>query len=199
MLFAWIDSAVAFVRTRTAVVVVVALGAVAVAIGVSVGYARVTEATSSPAFCAHACHEMERTVTAEYAQSRHYTNPKGTVVTCAECHLPQHAPLKLMGHQIAALSRVWGHFIDREYLPGRFEARRPQLAKKVLADFAASKARECKACHAYASMIASEQSVAAEQARRDHATAMKGDDNCLACHQGVTHARQDKPASYDFP
>jgi len=39
----------------------------------------------------------------------------------------------------------------------------------------------------------------AEQARRDHASAMKSDDNCLSCHQGVTHARQDKPASYDFP
>ncbi len=66
----------------------------------------------------------------------------------------------------------------------------------MLADFAATKARECKACHSYASLVASEQT---EQARRDHTSAMKGDDNCLSCDQGVTHARQDKPASYDFP
>jgi nitrate/TMAO reductase-like tetraheme cytochrome c subunit len=142
---------------------------------------------------------MERTVYAEYATSRHHTNPKGTVVTCAECHLPQHAPLKLMGHQITALSRVWGHYIDCEYLPGRFEARRPELAKKVLADFAATNARECKACHSYASLVAGEPSAEVAQARRDHTNAMKSDDNCLSCHQGVTHARQDKPASYDFP
>ena len=195
MFVAWLDSVATFVRTRMTMVLVV-LGTVVVGIGLTAGYASVTAATSSQQFCAHACHEMERTVAAEYAQSRHHTNPKGTVVTCAECHLPQHAPLRLMGHQIMALSRVWGHYIDREYLPGRFEARRPELAKKVLADFAATKARECKACHSYASLVAGAQS---EQARRDHSNAMKSDDNCLSCHQGVTHARQDKPASYDFP
>ena len=195
MVVAWIASVATFVRTRTTLVLV-ALGAVVVGSGLAAGYASVTAATSSQQFCAYACHEMERTVYAEYAQSRHHTNPKGTVVTCAECHLPQHAPLKLMGHQITALRRVWGHFIDREYLPGRFEARRPELAKKVLADFAATNARECKACHSYASLVTGEQP---EQARRDHTNAMKSDDNCLSCHQGVTHARQDKPASYDFP
>jgi nitrate/TMAO reductase-like tetraheme cytochrome c subunit len=195
MFVAWIANVAAFVRTQTTPVLV-ALAVMVVGIGLSTGYASVTAATSSQQFCAHACHEMERTVYAEYATSRHHTNPKGTVVTCAECHLPQHAPLRLMGHQITALSRVWGHFVDREYLPGHFEARRPELAKKVLADFAATKARECKACHSYTSLVAGEQS---EQARRDHSNAMKSDDNCLSCHQGVTHARQDKPASYDFP
>lgn len=198
MFVAWIANVAAFVRTRTTLVLV-ALGAVVLGIGLVAGYAGVTAATSSQQFCAHACHEMERTVTAEYALSRHHTNPKGTVVTCAECHLPQHAPLKLMGHQITALSRVWGHFIDREDLPGRFEARRPELAKKVLADFAVTKARECKACHSYASLVEGEQPAEVAQARRDHTNAMKSDDNCLSCHQGVTHARQDKPASYDFP
>jgi nitrate/TMAO reductase-like tetraheme cytochrome c subunit len=198
MFVAWIDSVATFVRTRTTPVLV-ALAAMVVGIGLSTGYASVTAATSSQQFCAHACHEMERTVTAEYAQSRHHINPKGTVVTCAECHLPGHAPLRLMGHQITALSRVWGHFIDREDLPGRFEARRPELAKKVLADFAATNARECKACHSYAILVATEQAVEAAQARRDHTSAMKTDGNCLSCHQGVTHTRQDQPASYDFP
>jgi nitrate/TMAO reductase-like tetraheme cytochrome c subunit len=191
----WIHRIAAFLRPRTTLILT-AFGAVIVGIGLSAGYGAVTTATSSQEFCTHACHEMERTVAAEYAASRHHSNKSGTVVTCAQCHLPQNDGLKRMGHQITALSRVWGHVVDREYLPGRFEARRPELAKKVLADFAATNARECKACHSYASMVVAEQS---EMARRDHTSAMKTDGNCLSCHQGLTHTRQDKPASYDFP
>lgn len=186
---AYLEKAKALVHGRTKLIVMAA-GLVVACLALTVTYAGVTRITSSQQFCAHACHEMERTVYAEYATSKHASN-----TTCAECHLPQNDRLALMGHQIGALSRVWGHFVDREYLPGKFEARRPELAKKVLAGFAETNARECKACHLYAVLV---RSGVSDIGRRDHANAMKTDGNCLACHQGVTHQRQDKPASYEL-
>jgi nitrate/TMAO reductase-like tetraheme cytochrome c subunit len=179
----------AFLQSRTKLVLTV--GALALAcFALTATYAGVTKITTSQNFCAHACHEMERTVAAEHAKSKHAGN-----TTCAGCHLPQNAPLALMGHQITALSRVWGHFVDREYLPGRFEARRPELAKMVLQGFADTNARECKACHLYPAMI---RTGVSQIGRRDHTSAMKTDGNCLSCHQGVTHQRQDKPDTYEL-
>lgn len=186
---AFLDQVKAFLQSRTKLVLM-AGGLVVACLALTATYAGVTKITSSQNFCAHACHEMERTVYADYAKSKHAGN-----TTCADCHLPKNDPLALMGHQISALSRVWGHFVDREYLPGRFEARRPELAKAVLAGFAETNARECKACHLYPAMI---RTGASEIGRRDHLTAMKSDGNCLSCHQGVTHERQDKPASYEL-
>lgn len=162
----------------------------------SAGYAEAVHYTNSTEFCAHSCHEMERTVYREYAHSRHYRNSTGVVVTCAQCHTPRDNWRHAMANELRGASRLWAHMADREYLPGRFEARRAELAKYVLADFKASNARECKSCHAYAKLAANGQS---EIGRRDHISAMKSDSNCLDCHQGVVHHRMDAPASYDFP
>jgi len=188
-------AATAFVRRHLRLIAVAGAGLL-IGIGLSAGYATAVQATNTQNFCAHGCHEMERTVAREYAASPHARNAQGAVVTCAQCHNPQGNWLAAMGNEIAASSRLWGHVADREDLPGRFEARRPALAKEVLAGFKASNAGECKACHLYGAMILSEQSL---QARRDHAAAAKSDADCLDCHQGVAHRRMDQPVSYDFP
>jgi nitrate/TMAO reductase-like tetraheme cytochrome c subunit len=184
----------ALVRQRASVITIVLAVTFA---GLAAGYTTVTAATSTTDFCGHACHEMERTVYTEYLTSKHHTNVTGTVVSCAQCHLPPKGeqPATII-HQVAALSRVWGHFVDREYLPGRFEARRAELAKNVRQGFARTNARECKACHAYADMILTKET---ETARRDHTASMKTNANCLECHKGLAHQRMDQPASYDFP
>jgi cytochrome c-type protein NapC len=185
-----------FLRRHARLLVVAGVALVA-GIGLAAGYATAMQATNTQNFCAHGCHEMERTVAAEYATSRHARNASGAVTTCAQCHNPQGDWVAAMGNEIAASSRLWGHVARREDLPGRFEARRPALAEKVWAGFKASNAAECKACHQYGAMILAEQ--ASPQARRDHAAAMKSDANCLDCHKGVAHQRVDQPASYDFP
>jgi nitrate/TMAO reductase-like tetraheme cytochrome c subunit len=188
-------TAQAYVR-RHARLLVVAGVALAAGIGLTAGYATAVQATSTQNFCAHGCHEMERTVAAEYATSRHARNASGAVTTCVQCHNPQGDWVAAMGNEAAASSRLWGHVARREDLPGRFEARRPALAEKVWARFKASNAAECKACHQYGAMILAEESL---QARRDHAVAAKSDANCLDCHKGVAHQRVDQPAGYDFP
>jgi cytochrome c-type protein NapC len=176
----------------------IAIAAVLVIAGVvlSAGYATAVQYTSSQAFCANSCHEMERTVAREYAHTKHFNNGKGAAVTCAQCHTPQDSWQHAAWNELSGASRLWAHVVEREYLPGRFEARREYLSKKVLAGFASSNARECKSCHVYATMVRTAQS---QPARNDHLTAMKSDANCLECHKGVAHQRMDSPASYDFP
>jgi nitrate/TMAO reductase-like tetraheme cytochrome c subunit len=169
----------------------VALVSVVVALVFSAGVATAVQYTRSERFCAKSCHEMERTVYAEYAHSKHYKN-----TTCAQCHAAQDTWQHVAKNEAAGTSHLWAHVVDRDYLPGRFEARRADLAKKVLADFKTSNARECKGCHAYATLAVTGPS---QMARRDHASAMKTDANCLECHQGVVHSRMDAPASYDLP
>jgi cytochrome c-type protein NapC len=185
----------AFVRKRARLIALLCVPLL-IGIGLSAGYATAVQVTSTQNFCAHGCHEMERSVAREYAASKHARNASGAVTTCAQCHNPQGNWLRTLGSEIGASSRLWGHVVGREYLPGRFEARRPALAEKVLQGFKASNARECKACHLYDAMLLGEQS---QTARRDHAASAKTDANCLDCHQGVAHQRMDQPAGYDLP
>lgn len=184
-----------FVRSRSTLLIACLVSLLA-GLGIAAGYATAVEYTTSPAFCAHGCHEMERTVYREYAQSKHYRNSQGVVVTCAQCHVPQDGWGRKLRHEASGAAALWGHFVDREYLPGRFEAKRAALAKKVLADFAADRARECKTCHAYASMLLDGQG---PEARKEHADAAKTDANCLECHQGVAHQRMEEPVNFDLP
>lgn len=176
----------------------VAIAAVSVVTGIvlSGGYATAVQYTRTPDFCAKNCHEMESTVYREYTHSKHFRNGQGVVATCAQCHTTHDNWRHAMSNELAGASRLWAHVVDREYLPGRFEARREALTRQVRADFKASNARACKSCHVYASMALDEQS---QDARREHAEAMKSDANCLDCHQGVAHKRTDPPASYDLP
>jgi len=176
----------------------IAIAAVSVVAGIalSAGYATAVQYTSTPEFCAKSCHEMESTVYREYTHSKHFKNGQGMVASCAQCHAPQDNWRHELGNELSGASRLWAHVVDREYLPERFEARRAELAKQVLADFKADNARECKGCHGYANMALEEQS---PNAKREHAEAGKSDANCVECHQGVAHKRMEEPASYDLP
>jgi nitrate/TMAO reductase-like tetraheme cytochrome c subunit len=127
---------------------------------------------------------MESTVYQEYTHSKHFKNEYGVIVGCADCHVPHNDWPATFVAKFLASFELWNHFVDREYITERFEARRPELAKKVWAKFAATNARECKACHNYTNMVLEDQ---APSARAVHPIAMKNDQNCLDCHKGLTH------------
>jgi len=170
--------------------IAVAAAVVIAALCLSAGYATAERYTASQDFCAHSCHEMESTVAAEYARSGHNRR-----ATCAQCHEAQDSFRHVARNDVAGAEHVWAHLVGREYLPGRFEARRADLAKKVLAGFKEDNARECKGCHTYRDMARTGPSAIA---RRDHAGAMNTDAECMDCHRGVAHQRMDVPASFDF-
>ncbi len=172
-----------FVRSRFTLIVVAGVSVV-LGLGLAAGYATLIDYTSSLNFCAHTCHEMESTVYLEYTHSKHFKNEQGVVVVCADCHVPHHNWPATFTTKFMATFELWNHFVDREYIVEKFEARRPALAKKVWARFAATNARECKACHQFANMVLEEQN---PSARAMHTEAMKTDANCLDCHKGLTH------------
>jgi nitrate/TMAO reductase-like tetraheme cytochrome c subunit len=156
-----------------------------VGVGVMAAYNTVADYTASNAFCANACHEMNKTVYAEYSKTQHFRNEHGVVVTCADCHMPHNNWAGGMITHVEAVTQVWGHFVNNESNLKVFDAHRPELEKRVWAEFAASNASTCKSCHAYGNMVLTGQNPAAAAM---HAQAMKTNANCLDCHKGVAHA-----------
>ncbi len=181
---------VEFVRQRIKYFIVGGV-AVVVGLGLAGSYAFVVDYTSSLNFCAHTCHEMEATVYTEYTHSKHFKNEQGVVVACAQCHVPQNNWPGTFTHKVAASFELWNHFVLGESNPVKFETRRHILAKKVWAEFAATNARQCKACHKYSNMVLEDQR---PSIRAQHTDAMKTDENCLDCHKGLTHkSMEDAP------
>ena len=177
-----------FVRTKFHYILISGV-AVIIGVALSAAYATAIDYTNSLKFCAHTCHEMESTVFAEYQHSKHFKNEQGVVVMCSQCHVPQNNWSAVLGHKTLASFELWNHFVLGESDPKVFEARRLALAKKVWAGFAATNARECKACHKYSNMLLDEQR---PSIRAQHVDAMKTDENCLDCHKGITHKHFDE-------
>ncbi len=165
---------------------------VAVGLGMAGAYGSVVDYTNSLNFCAHTCHEMEDTVYQEYTHSKHFKNEQGVVVVCSQCHVPQHSWPLTFGHKFMATFELWNHFVGGESQTKNFTPHRLALAKKVWASFAATNARECKACHKYSNMVLDDQR---PSVRAQHVDAMKTDENCLDCHKGVTHKKFDEPSA----
>jgi nitrate/TMAO reductase-like tetraheme cytochrome c subunit len=173
----------------------VGVAAIGLGVGGTMVYATAVDYTNSLGFCANSCHEMHDTVYAEYTHSKHFRNEQGVVVACAQCHVPQNNWPGTFGHKALATFELWNHFVLGESDPAKFTPRRLILAKKVWAGFAATNARECKACHKYSNMVLEDQR---PSIRAQHQDAMKTDENCLDCHKGITHKKfedaEAKPA-----
>lgn len=184
----------AFVREKFSYIVVAGASAF-VGVALVMVYGSVVDYTHSLQFCAHTCHEMEATVYQEYTKSKHFKNPQGVVVVCADCHVPHHDWAGVFVKKFFATFELWGHFVRGEYDLDKFNPRRPILAKRVWAEFKENNARECKACHRYKNMVLADQRTSV---RAQHIDAMKIDQNCLDCHKGVTHKNfEPKPKPDD--
>jgi cytochrome c-type protein NapC len=154
------------------------------------GFAFAMHATSTPEFCANACHYMRDFVAPEVATSVHGRNPAGVAATCPDCHVPQPFLAKTV-RKIEALREGWGHLRGIIDTRDEFEAHRLRMAQRVWEDMRESDSRECRSCHAFATMdLEAQERVAA---RKHRAAAEKGE-TCIDCHKGVAHAM---PHGYD--
>jgi nitrate/TMAO reductase-like tetraheme cytochrome c subunit len=154
------------------------------------GFSFVMHATSSPGFCATACHEMREFVLPEVASSVHGRNESGVAATCPACHVPQPFLAKTK-RKIEAAREGWGHLRGIIATRDRFEAHKLIMAERVWAEMKASDSRECRSCHDFATMDYDEQG---RMAARRHQAAPKAGQTCIDCHKGVAHAL---PAGYD--
>ena len=140
------------------------------------------EVTSSPEFCANACHEMQ-TVAAEYKQTAHYSNRTGVRAECADCHIPTPLVPKLE-KKIVSAKELWGKITGSIDTPEKFAAKRLELAQHEWARMKATDSRECRSCHQVDGMSAEQQT---PRAAAMHG--MIGDDGrtCIDCHKGIAH------------
>jgi cytochrome c-type protein NapC len=148
------------------------------------GFTVVLHATSSPQFCANACHSMRDFVAPEVASSVHGKNGPGVAATCPDCHVPQPF-LAMMIRKIQALREVWGEATGVLDTRDKFEAHRLAMAESVWAAMKSTGSRECRTCHNFEKMdFKAQDSFAA----RRHQAAMKKGETCIDCHTGVAHS-----------
>lgn len=140
--------------------------------------------TSSEAFCATDCHEMNTTSNAEYKGTIHDKNRSGVRATCPDCHVPR-APVPLYVRKMGAINDLWGHYITHSIdTREKFEAKRQVLAERVWNYMKGNDSRECRYCHTMKNMDSDKQS---DIAKSRHAKAKREKLTCIDCHFGIAH------------
>ena len=99
------------------------------------GFSFVMHATSSPEFCATACHEMREFVRPEVANSVHGRNGSGVAATCPDCHIPKPIVAKIV-RKIEASREVWGTMTGIISTRDKFESHKLRMAERVWEDMA---------------------------------------------------------------
>jgi len=148
------------------------------------GFNTYMEYTNTLEFCI-SCHEMEQPVYEEYKESVHYANAAGVRVICSDCHVPKDWTAKLW-RKIQATNELYHHFIGTIDTPGKFEAKRAELAGRVWAAMKANDSRECRNCHSYEAMDFHKQTLRAQEKMREWLEQGK---TCIECHTGLAHKR----------
>ena len=170
-----------------------------VAIGIILGiilwgaFNTFVEYTNTNNFCI-SCHEMRETVYQEYKQSKHYKNPAGVRVGCADCHVPRPWGAK-MWRKIKASNELYHKILGTIDTPEKFEAIRLVMAERVWASMIESDSHECRNCHSYESMDFHKQ-------RRRSAEKMQeaikdGETTFIECHKGIAHKKPVSDDEYD--
>ena len=148
------------------------------------GFSFAMHATSTPEFCATACHEMREFVWPEVANSVHGRNGSGVAATCPDCHMPKPIVAKIM-RKIEASREVWGTMTGIISTRDKFETHKLHMAQRVWADMEATGSRECRSCHNFNTMEFEKQG---RMAARKHPAAAKAGPTCIECHKGVAHS-----------
>jgi cytochrome c-type protein NapC len=152
------------------------------------GFNTFMEATNKLSFCI-SCHEMRSTVYEEYKPSVHSTNASGVQAVCADCHVPREWTAKLV-RKIKASREIYYWLMGTIDTMEKFEARRPELARRVCESLEASDSHECRNCHDFSSMKVAGQ---ARFAARRHAEAAAEGKTCIDCHKGISHRLPEPP------
>ncbi len=153
-----------------------------VALGAWLGFERIMDRTSTMEFCI-SCHEMETTVYREYQDSAHAHNPSGVRATCPDCHVPREFGPKVL-RKVLAVADLYHTAIGTVDTREKFEAKREELAERVWAYMRSNDSRECRTCHAFATMKVADQR---PRAQEEHAEGVRSGKTCIDCHRGVTH------------
>jgi len=149
---------------------------------------------NSEQFCAYACHEMTP-LKAEYDGTIHDTNRTGVRTTCNDCHVPhEYIPNYLA--KLGLVSDLWGHYVTHSIdTKAKFEAKRPELARRVWAYMKSNDSRECRHCHTTAKMDTDKQT---KDAVASHAKGRRLGQTCIDCHFAITHKEPAGPGPQEM-
>ncbi len=147
------------------------------------------ELTNTESFCI-SCHEMRDYVYGGYVGTSHYANRTGVRASCPDCHVPREWVHKV-ARKIAATNELYHWLRGSIGTQEKFDARREALAARVWASMTATDSRECRNCHAIATMSRERQH---KTARAMHDLGESWQMTCIDCHKGVVHAL---PESFD--
>jgi nitrate/TMAO reductase-like tetraheme cytochrome c subunit len=148
------------------------------------GFNTVVQATNTLGFCT-SCHEMD-TVYEEYKQSAHYRNASGVRAICSDCHVPEDWFLKIQAKTKATFNELPAKIVGTIDTPEKFAAKRLELAESVWANMKATDSRECRNCHALASMDLEKQGRSASKKHTLERKRERGE-TCIDCHKGIAH------------
>jgi len=146
------------------------------------GFNTAMEATNTLEFCI-SCHEMRDTVYQEYRKTIHFSNRTGVRAVCSDCHVPRDWVHKVV-RKVKASQELFGKITGIIDTPEKFEAHRPELAKRVWATMQETNSRECRNCHSFDAMNPEKQGPAAASV---HPIAMSKGRTCIDCHKGIAH------------
>jgi len=149
------------------------------------GFNTFMDYTNTTAFCI-SCHEMRKPYE-EYEKTPHATNNSGVKAICSDCHVPKNWTDKLI-RKIYATNELFHWAMGTIDTPEQFEAKRLEMAERVWASMIESDSRECRNCHTFKSMTIEKQK---EEARKQHAKALKKRETCIECHKGIAHKMPD--------
>ena len=156
-----------------------AVGVVFGAGGVIVSIA-VNHFTSTDALCT-SCHSMAFEAADPYFQhSAHRSNSSGVRASCGDCHIPTtNWFIETYTHVSLGMRDVFAEFTHDFSDPKVWEARRLELAQRVLAKMHAQDSVTCRGCH-----DASAIQPKSEAGRMAHASLRA---TCVDCHTNFVH------------
>nr|VFK18028.1 MAG: cytochrome c-type protein NapC [Candidatus Kentron sp. LPFa] len=131
------------------------------------------------------CHEMRNEgIYEEYLKSSHYKNRNGVRATCSDCHVPKEWFPRLI-RKIQASSELYHHLAGTIDTPKEFEARKPELARKVWQRMRETDSRQCRNCHDANAMDRVHRK---RDNRNRRAEGFNPSKTCIDCHAGIVHS-----------
>ena len=125
---------------------------------------------------------------AEYEQSQHFGSRSGVRPICGDCHMPKAFFPKVGAKIRASMVEIPGHFIGTIDTPEKYEAKREELATRVLNRMRSNDSAGCRGCHDVNSMSTEEQKL---RAVREHEAGEAAGETCIDCHMGIAHKLPD--------
>ncbi len=150
--------------------------------------------TNTETFCI-SCHEMRNNVYAEYQDTIHDKNRTGVRAICSDCHVPRQ-PGPMLVRKMRATFELYGHFVSGVIdTKEKFQAHRPELAKRVWTRMKRTDSLECRNCHNDNKMSTELQS---ERARNRHQKGRAEGKTCIDCHFGIAHREPEGPGPQEL-